>query len=313
MVQTASTQIGPDAVAHPSVNGHVNGSNEQDLLFHDLPPFPGDVSAAPLLRLNLKKLVENDSAEIERLWRASCDVGFFYLDLRGAVEENKRDSAHDLDGEATTDSKIDGEALLHDADALFKLAPDVFALPVSEKDKYDYKDKGSYFGYKGMGKGIIDAKGTRDRNEFWNVSKDDICGISEKLDNPDILLKEENRELFRGYITRSHAVIDLLLKHLNGKLGLPQRTLQELHRLRGVSGDQVRWVRSPPQKMDDRQKSLGEHTDFGSMTVLFNRLGGLQIQMPDSNEWRFVKPLNGHCICKQDSKCDGRLNTNELV
>lgn len=50
--------------------------------------------------------------------------------------------------------------------------------------------------------------------------------------------------------------------------------------------------------MDDRGKALGEHTDFGSMTVLFNRLGGLQILPPDSSEqWCYVKPLRGHCVC----------------
>jgi len=42
---------------------------------------------------------------------------------------------------------------------------------------------------------------------------------------------------------------------------------------------------------------MGKHTDFGSLTILFNRLGGLQILPPSSpQEWTFVKPLNGHCI-----------------
>jgi hypothetical protein len=44
-----------------------------------------------------------------------------------------------------------------------------FDLEVAEKVKYDFKDQGSYFGYKGYGEGIIDAKGTKDRNEFYNV------------------------------------------------------------------------------------------------------------------------------------------------
>jgi len=42
--------------------------------------------------------------------------------------------------------------------------------------------------------------------------------------------------------------------------------------------------------------SLGEHTDFGSVTVLFNRLGGLQILPPGSEEWQYVKPLRGHAV-----------------
>ena len=48
--------------------------------------------------------------------------------------------------------------------------------------------------------------------------------------------------------------------------------------------------------MDDRKMALGEHTDFGSVTVLFNRLGGLQILPPNSDQWCYVKPLKGHCV-----------------
>jgi isopenicillin N synthase-like dioxygenase len=48
--------------------------------------------------------------------------------------------------------------------------------------------------------------------------------------------------------------------------------------------------------MDAQKMSLGEHTDFGSVTVLFNRLGGLQILPPDSDKWQYVKPLKGHAV-----------------
>lgn len=49
--------------------------------------------------------------------------------------------------------------------------------------------------------------------------------------------------------------------------------------------------------MDDRQLTLGEHTDFGSITLLFNRLGGLQVLPPGKGaEWCYVKPLPGHAI-----------------
>ena len=126
---------------------------------------------------------------------------------------------------------------------MFELGPSVFdALSVEEKDKYDYKANGSYFGYKGFGQGIIDAKGTRDRSEIWNVSKDDILGISERRPNPDILQDESNRELLKNFMVRSHAIITLLFSHLNERLGLPPQTLQNMHRLRGISGDQSRWV-----------------------------------------------------------------------
>ena len=158
---TTETQIGPNAIAPPA-------EPKNDLDFDDIPPFPDNVPTVPLLRINLQKLLDEDAEELENLWRACCDIGFFYLDLRGARSANKRDSAHDLPNKSTG-GDLDGDGLLKDAAALFKLGERLFELPTEEKQKYDLKDQGSYFGYKGLGSGVVDAKGTRDRNEFYNV------------------------------------------------------------------------------------------------------------------------------------------------
>lgn len=124
------------------------------LEFDDLPPFPSDVPTAPLLRISLSKLARGDEQEVDRLWKACYELGFFYLDLR----------------DSRNGSGINGDQLLRDANSLFAVGEEIFALPVSEKVKYDFKDRGSYFGYKGYGSGVIDAQGTKDRNEFYNVS-----------------------------------------------------------------------------------------------------------------------------------------------
>ena len=95
----------------------------------------------------------------------------------------------------------------------------------------------------------------------------------------------------------SHSIVILLLNILKDKLGLPQGSLANLHRQQAASGDQVRWVKAPPQPADDRRTALGQHTDFGSVTVLFNRLGGLQVLPPGADaEWVYVRPLPGHAI-----------------
>ena len=251
MAQTATTQLGPNAIAHPdgvarlpnpaTALHHLNGGDtndaskeDDDLIFHDLPPFPDDVPTAPLLRLSLQRLLDHDVEEEEKLWDACQNVGFFYLDLRHGGASRKRDSFHESNG----DGEINGDGLLQDAADLFKLGKQVFSLPFDEKQSYDFKDKGSYFGYKGLGQGVVDAKGTRDANEFYNVSKDDMLGIGERLPAPEVLRSEGNRELLGRYCQRSHAVVALILGLLEGKLGLPERTLEERHRLRGVSGDQ---------------------------------------------------------------------------
>jgi isopenicillin N synthase-like dioxygenase len=94
--------------------------------------------------------------------------------------------------------------------------------------------------------------------------------------------------------------------------------LPAIHRLYEASGDQIRFVKAPPQEQSLKGVALGEHTDFGSVTVLFNRLGGLQVRLPDyisptaptststppsdvekrlcEDGWAYVRPLPGHCI-----------------
>lgn len=46
--------------------------------------------------------------------------------------------------------------------------------------------------------------------------------------------------------------------------------------------------------MNQKAIALGERTDFGSMTVLFNKLSSLLILNPQSKEeWKYVKPEPG--------------------
>ena len=125
--------------------------------FPDLPPFPDNVPTAPLLSISLNKLLRGDVEEEERCWKACVELGFFYLDLRSGDETENEDLP------------VDGQALLQDADSLFEVMKGFFDLDVEDKVKYDFKDQGSYFGYKGYGEGVIDRQGTKDRNEFYNV------------------------------------------------------------------------------------------------------------------------------------------------
>lgn len=94
----------------------------------------------------------------------------------------------------------------------------------------------------------------------------------------------------------AHALTTLILTHLNTHLAFSEGTLTPLYCQTAVSGDHIRFIKAPPQPRDDLRIALGQHTDFGPITILFNRVGGLQVLLPHSNEWRYVKPLPGHCI-----------------
>lgn len=49
-------------------------------------PFPKDVPVISLRCISLAKLRQHDSEEIEQLWEACKDSGFFYLDLQTSEE-----------------------------------------------------------------------------------------------------------------------------------------------------------------------------------------------------------------------------------
>jgi isopenicillin N synthase-like dioxygenase len=57
-------------------------------------------------------------------------------------------------------------------------------------------------------------------------------------------------------------------------------------------------LKYPPQPVDDRRTSLLGHTDIGSLTILFNITGGLQLLNPgadprDESSWMYVQPVPG--------------------
>lgn len=75
------------------------------------------------------------------------------------------------------------------------------------------------------------------------------------------------QDLLEGYMRDCHAVIDLLLDHLNTNLGLPEGTLRDLHKLEAPSGDHARFNRAPAQPFNEAVARKGEHTDYGSLTI----------------------------------------------
>jgi len=77
---------------------------------------------------------------------------------------------------------------------------------------------------------------------------------------------------------------------------LPLGTLASLHRISERSGDHVRFNQTAAQPFNEEAARQGEHTDFGTLTILFNWLGGLQIRLPETGEWVYVKPVPGSAV-----------------
>ena len=103
----------------------------------------------------------------------------------------------------------------------------------------------------------------------------------------------------------AHAICLLILSQIEAHLSFQPGKLTSLHRLSQPSADQLRLIKMKPQPQHDRRTSLLAHTDLGSVTLLWNILGGLQILPPGSDEesnvntstaWEFVKPQAGCAV-----------------
>ena len=153
--------------------------------------------------------------------------------------------------------------------------------------------------YKPIGLTKIDSTGTPDRCEFWSISLD---SIRENLSAPSVPIAiAENNAFLKEYTSRAHSVCSAILTSLENSLRLPSQSLTAIHRIAHPSGSQAVILRMPPQSSSDSGVSLRAHTDAGTLTLLFNVLGGLQILTPgrppsDVHAWEFVRPEPGCAI-----------------
>ncbi len=256
---------------------------------HLYPPFPTDITTAPLVAVSLSKLESGDQAESQAFYDASKNLGFFYLKLEGSSL---------------------GESVVQGAEQLHQVQLEFFKRPQSEKEEYAREKIDPFFGYRKAELKFKDEDGTPKKNETYNVSypitliactnelsqmrKDDFMGNADPL--PCHPLATKNWDVLKQYVVDCRAAIDLMLSHLEKHLQLPKGTLAQLHRITALSGDHVRFNQAAIQPWSDDNARAAEHTDFGTLTILMNWLGGLQIKHPETQAWVYVKPMPGFAI-----------------
>ena len=196
-----------------------------------IPPFPDNVPTADIYTVDFDKLNSGDKEEARKVFEASRGYGFFYL----------------------SNTHVD-------YNFMFDLANETFKLPEDEKMKYEMGNTGSYFGYKMSGSQYVDDKGTPDKSEFYNVSKDDVMRVGQYRDKPlehPETIKQRRGEL-EEFMASSHHVILAVLRVLGEQLGLGPDILPSLHKIDRTGGDQARVTHAPPVSQD--VITLGEHT-----------------------------------------------------
>lgn len=243
-----------------------------------LPPFPTDIATAPIASVSLPKLLANDPSEGQKVLEACTTHGFFYLDLR--------------------DSSGLGQALIDESESLLHLAKEAFDHPLEEKQKFNLVKGESLWGYKEAGAvKQTDSNKRRDTTEFFCIAKDHLHGVVPSRNYPPEI--DAAKPLLQDFTKNAHACGMLVLATLARQLDLPPTEFTERSIFTSPSGDHCRLTCKLPHGSDANAVGLPSHTDFGSVTILFNWLGGLQIQSHDPaklGEWEYVKPLPGHAI-----------------
>ncbi|KAJ7600575.1 hypothetical protein C8J56DRAFT_1010430 [Mycena floridula] len=237
------------------------------------PPFPENINTHPLLVIDYALIKTGDAGEMDRLWEAATKLGFWYL------------KNHEVD---------------YEANEMFEMGAETMRLPLEEKMKFEQGDDGMSFGYKCAGANAVDASGERrDSVEFINVAKDDAVAWPKQARRayPSTVNARMDSTIV-PFVRKSLEVNHTLLQVFNDRLGLPADAFSKRHLLKEFSGSEARVIKNPPPAAHNSEKiAIGAHTDFGSLSFLHNRLGGLQVLVPGSEEWQYVKPLPGHAIC----------------
>ena len=124
-------------------------SNGSGMTSHHLyPPFPEGLETAPLVSISLARLESKDDAESNTLFKASRNLGFFYLDLN--------------------DSNL-GRLIITGAEQLKDIQQTFYSRPQSEKTRYAREKIDPFFGYRRVELPTVNSEKTPALVETYNA------------------------------------------------------------------------------------------------------------------------------------------------
>ncbi|KAL9106154.1 MAG: hypothetical protein Q9227_008802 [Pyrenula ochraceoflavens] len=248
-----------------------------EALFQQIPPFPEDVRTADMSTISLASLISGDAPSAKNMLEACQKLGFFLLDLRG--------------------DKL-GEALSAEIDKLFAAGKEIMNLPHDVKEQYKHQIPKSFLGFKPRGEAKTESN-EPDRFEWFNLGQDGLLRNSDLQPLPPVI--KTYIPLFTSFLHHGQSVVSTICQSLATSLSLPPSTFTDLQPPTKPSGTVIRLIKADPSpNPTDLRTSMIHHTDFGTVTLLANVLGGLQILDPgkspaDKDAWLYVRP-RPHCL-----------------
>ncbi|OTA94408.1 hypothetical protein M434DRAFT_383858 [Hypoxylon sp. CO27-5] len=247
-------------------------------LFEDVPPFPDNIPTASMSIIPLESLRSGENATAKDVLGACQELGFFLLDLRGDDT---------------------GKALVQEIDHLFGLCKDLMNVPAEVKMKYQHDIPRTFLGFKPLGQAKTETN-VPDRYESFNISQDGLMGNQSLQELPPVV--HPRLPIIISYLKHCQDIVALINSTIATQLGLPADTFTSLQSPIQLSGTIIRFLKAlASPKTEDLRTALIHHTDFGTITLLANVVGGLQILSPgaspaDESAWLWVKPQPGCLI-----------------
>ncbi|CAG9988095.1 unnamed protein product [Clonostachys byssicola] len=176
-------------------------------------------------------------------------------------------------------------------DEAFSWSKKFFALPQSEKDKVPHPAEGWYHrGYSGIGREkvtqmVFDDEGIALERKKPDFKESYEMGIEDKQAKLQNIWPEKEaipgfREFFIRFFDECYEMELKILRAIAIGMGLDDDFFIDYHRKRN---NQIRLLHYPPVEEElmatGKVDSIGAHTDFGTITLLFqDEVGGLEVE-----------------------------------
>lgn len=172
-----------------------------------------------------------------------------------------------------------------------------FESGVASKQRYGYRDADANFGYQGIGAERLDTAAAPDLKESFTL-RNALAHAEDAARWPDAEFRRDALGLYEAGMASAYRMLEILAAGLR----LSADFFVDRHRGENVTLRLLRYPAGLPAR-DATQLGAGAHTDYGSITLLFqDEVGGLEVRGLDG-AWRVAPPIPG-CVL---------INTGDLM
>ena len=110
------------------------------------------------------------------------------------------------------------------------------------------------------------------------------------------VLDDDSAELLERFSMRCDGALQKMLTNLSDALGLDENNrFEKIHRQAEPSDCGILLVNGPcKSKLADVGDN--QHTDTGSLTLMFCDQWSVQVELPETKQWAWIEPKPGHAL-----------------